>query len=243
MQRAKRVGDLYQNRILAFDTSGPYCAAALLVDEEILLDGDFIEMARGQAESLMPLLEDLLQRQRLGWSDLDAIAVGTGPGNFTGIRISVSAARGLSMATGKPAIGVSLFEAMLWEQGQLDAGAPCLVSLPAPRGMAYVQMFTGRTPGGEPMLIDPALPPDNLATAGLLVLGHRAEDVARPLGAGAKELGFNNIASGIARHAAFLRRQSAASWSDWAGAAPAPLYIRPADAAPPRDPAPVILDA
>ena len=59
-------------------------------------------MARGQAERLVPMLEEMLAEAGLGWRDLDALGVCTGPGNFTGIRISVSAARGLALALDVP---------------------------------------------------------------------------------------------------------------------------------------------
>ena len=83
-------------RLLAFDTSGPHCAAALLLGDALHLRVD--DMARGQAEHLMPMLEEMLAEAHMRWRDLDAIGVGVGPGNFTGIRISVSAARGLALS-------------------------------------------------------------------------------------------------------------------------------------------------
>ena len=93
-------------KILAFDTSGPHCAAALLEDGQITA-ARCEEMAKGQAERLMPLLEEILTEAGRDWRALDRIGVGVGPGNFTGIRISVSAARGLALGLGVPAIGVS----------------------------------------------------------------------------------------------------------------------------------------
>ena len=64
-------------------------------------------MDKGQAERLMPLLEEVLAEGGIGWADLTALAVGTGPGNFTGVRIAVAAARGLALGLGIPAIGVT----------------------------------------------------------------------------------------------------------------------------------------
>jgi len=94
--------------VLAFDTTAAHCAAALHLNGVTHIRIE--EMTRGQAERLMPLLEELLAEHSLNWNDLDAIGVGVGPGNFTGIRISVSAARGLAMGLGIPAVGVSMFE-------------------------------------------------------------------------------------------------------------------------------------
>ena len=93
-------------------------------------------MAKGQAERLMPLLEELLSDAAIGWRDLCAIGVGTGPGNFTGVRISVAAARGLALGLGIPAIGVSAFDAMVF-----GAPLPVTVVMDARRDEVYVQRF------------------------------------------------------------------------------------------------------
>lgn len=116
--------------ILAFDTSAAHCAAALLSDGKIVSRVE--EMSRGQGERLMVLLEEVLAQNGKTWADLDAIAVGVGPGNFTGIRISVSAARGLALGLGKPAVGVNGFEAVAFEKPR-----PVTAYLPAPRDQRY----------------------------------------------------------------------------------------------------------
>ena len=69
-------------------------------------------MQKGQVENLFPILESLIEKKSISWHELDAIAVGIGPGNFTGIRLSVSAARGIALGLGIPAIAVSSFELM-----------------------------------------------------------------------------------------------------------------------------------
>lgn len=69
-------------------------------------------MARGQAERLIPLIEGLLAEAGLRFADLEGLAVVTGPGNFTGLRLAVAAARGLALGLGVPAVGVSIFEAL-----------------------------------------------------------------------------------------------------------------------------------
>ncbi|NDU99894.1 tRNA (adenosine(37)-N6)-threonylcarbamoyltransferase complex dimerization subunit type 1 TsaB [Pseudoroseicyclus tamaricis] len=129
-------------RALAFDSSGPYVAAALFAggDSHVRVE----PMARGQGERLMPLLEELLAEAGADWSDLTALGVGTGPGNFTGIRISVGAARGLSLGLGIPAYGYSLFDL-----------SPGETALPAPAGMGYLG-----SPGSDPALVPAAeVPP------------------------------------------------------------------------------------
>ncbi|MCB1397491.1 MAG: tRNA (adenosine(37)-N6)-threonylcarbamoyltransferase complex dimerization subunit type 1 TsaB, partial [Rhodobacteraceae bacterium] len=74
--------------VLGFDTSGAWCAAAVLRGGEIL-SSRRLDMPRGQGEALMPLLETTLAEAGIGWHDLAALGVGIGPGNFTGTRIAV----------------------------------------------------------------------------------------------------------------------------------------------------------
>ncbi len=122
---------------LAFDTSAAHCAAALLFDGQCR--GSVAEpMAKGQAERLLPMIEDLMATQGIVFADLAGLCVGTGPGNFTGIRIAVSLARGLSLGLNRPAIGVTAFEAT---SGAGGLNAPHWAVIDAPRGLLYAQRF------------------------------------------------------------------------------------------------------
>ena len=206
--------------ILAFDTSGPACAACLLFRGASTVRVD--EMAKGQAEHLMPMLEDMLSEANLTWGDLDGIGVGVGPGNFTGIRIAVSAARGLALGLGKTAVGVSSLDALVIDQ----PGA--IACLTAPRERAYIQ-----TPTGAALcnLIPDDMPPYNAKSEPVLV-GSAADAVAQLLSlptANPKMPMIEAIA-----HLAARRLHSTKT-------APAPMYLRAADAAPARDAPPVIL--
>ncbi len=183
-------------------------------------------MKRGQAERLFPLLEEILATAGQTWADLDAIGVGIGPGNFTGIRLSVSAARGLSLARAIPAIGVSSLEALAH-----GADGPVLACLTAPRDHAYLAGYRTRHPLA-PALMAIADIPTCLAQPGLTCIGPAAEAVAARLDA-AVEPAPHAIGSAIARIAA-------ERWQDTADR-PAPLYLKSADAAPARNTAPVIL--
>ncbi|MDE0851306.1 tRNA (adenosine(37)-N6)-threonylcarbamoyltransferase complex dimerization subunit type 1 TsaB [Yoonia sp.] len=120
--------------ILAFDTASAHCAACLIMDDKVIVRVD--QMAKGQAEHLMPMLEAVLAENGLTWADLDAIGVGTGPGNFTGIRISVSAARGLALGLKIPAVGVTHLEAQVY-----GLPRPVTAKVAAPREHVYVQTF------------------------------------------------------------------------------------------------------
>jgi tRNA threonylcarbamoyladenosine biosynthesis protein TsaB len=189
--------------ILGFDTSAAHCAAALLCGPRVVAMRSE-EMTRGQAERLMPLLEEVLAEAGIVWGDLARIGVGVGPGNFTGIRIGVSAARGLALALEIPAIGVTGFQAI-----SLDASAPHVAAIPAPRDHIYVQ-----APDGTQAL---------MPLAGAAAMGAPLRYLPEA----------GEMACRIARLAA----------TTTPGAAPAPLYLRAADAAPARDAPPVMIDA
>lgn len=215
--------------VLGFDTSAAHCGAVLIRGGEVLAEAHE-EMGRGQAERLFPMLQEVLAAGGLGWGDLAGIGVGTGPGNFTGVRISVSAARGLALALGVPAIGVTLFEALA-----LAAPRPALACLSAPRGQVYTQLFTAEGIGA-PGIATPeaaAAALSDATTAGALTcVGAAAVQMAGLLGARSAPA-VHAPAAAIARIAAGRLHAP--------GERPRPVYLRPADAAPPREAAPAIL--
>ncbi len=176
-------------------------------------------MARGQAEHLFPLLEAVLAEGAVGWSDLAAVAVGVGPGNFTGIRIAVAAARGLALSLGVPAVGVTTFEAL----AEGVAGA-VLVTVDARQDRLYAQWLTPAGPG-EPVLCTLETLPPMAEPERATVIGDRAEEVAHRLGARAGEPS-QPLAVAIGRSA---RARLA---SGVPVGRPVPLYLRGADAVP-----------
>ena len=121
--------------VLGFDTSAAHCAAALLSGAQVVASVEE-PMAKGQAERLMGLLDEVLAAGGATWSDLTALGVGIGPGNFTGIRISVAAARGLALALNIPAVGVSSLEA-----AALGSEGPVVAVVDARGGTVYAQAF------------------------------------------------------------------------------------------------------
>ncbi len=232
--------------ILAFDTSAAHCAAALLLGGKIVASR-FDEMQRGQAEHLMPMLEEILDEVGAVWAEIDAIAVGVGPGNFTGIRIGVSAARGLALSLGIPAIGVSTFEIA---RGPASRPGPKhqIVTLDGPRQSVFLQNFVDGSPVGEPDVItskhtswldlEMTAPP-----LGTELLGPFAEHLMLAFGNGAPNLyPFNTADIDWPRASEVLARIAKEKLEcDADFDPPAPLYIRAADAAPASDPPPKIL--
>lgn len=202
--------------------------------------GRIEHMARGQGERLLPFLEEHLTEADLNWRDLSAIGVGIGPGNFTGIRIAVAAARGLALALKIPVVGVSEFELVL---SQHATDGDVLIALPAPQDRLYVQIFAQGQPQGAPKLVALDDPELLLLPKVTQVIGHRADDLAQVLGVADGQSPYWQDAPEIdwPQALAVLAATKAASGN--AHPLPAPLYVRPADAAPPSDPAPVILDA
>jgi tRNA threonylcarbamoyladenosine biosynthesis protein TsaB len=130
--------------ILAIDTVAPRLQLGLLRADGSV-DTSIDELAQGQAELIFPRVEALLVRSGVTYQDLTRVAVTTGPGSFTGLRIGLSAARGLGLALDIPVIGVpSLFGI------SLASPKPVAVLLDARRGEAYFQLFPDDT---EPSIV------------------------------------------------------------------------------------------
>lgn len=120
---------------LAIDTAAPRLHLALLRgDGNVDLSVD--ELATGHAEIIFARIAQLLERNGLVYANLDRVVTTTGPGSFTGLRIGLSAARGIGLARAIPVIGVSSLVAL-----SLAAPGPCTVLLDARRGEAYIQAF------------------------------------------------------------------------------------------------------
>ena len=124
--------------LLAIDTAATRLQLALL-DEDGSSETLVEDMATGQAERLFPALAELLARKGASYADLTRIAVTTGPGSFTGLRIGISAARGLGLALDIPVLGIPSLLALSLT-AQCD---PVAVLLDARRGEAYFQAFSG----------------------------------------------------------------------------------------------------
>lgn len=222
--------------ILAFDTCLGACSVAVGLHAGGALEkveALYEEMATGQAERLMPMIDTAMRTAGIGFGDLDRIAVTTGPGTFTGTRIGIAAARALALATATGVTGISTLQLMAEEAGhalnRTRQGRPIAVTVDAHRGQIYAQVFAADG--------SPETPPQ-------LFTIERAATLAaeRPIifvGSGAAAVTAAAAVAGYAAEAALPHLQPNAAFLLLAALKHAPqdaplrpLYLRPADAKP-----------
>src|SRR5690349_13011877 len=126
-------------RVLAIDTALEACAAAVLNTDNGAVTSDTLPMMRGHAEALMPLLDRVMKQAGAAFASIDRIAVTTGPGSFTGLRVGIAAARGIALSTGKLAIGVTTLEAYAAPWIAQDDKTAVMVAIDARHQHVYLQ--------------------------------------------------------------------------------------------------------
>jgi len=124
--------------ILAFESSAKPASVALVRNGQLLSQYSQCS-ALTHSRTLLPMAEDMLKNAELTIDDVDMFAVAHGPGSFTGIRIGVSAVKGLAWASDKKCVGVSTLEAMAWN-GVAVGGYICPV-MDARRSQVYNALF------------------------------------------------------------------------------------------------------
>ena len=130
--------------ILAIDTALDACAAAVLdTGTSRLIAVESQAMKRGHAEALMPLIARVMKDAALPFAALDRIAVTTGPGSFTGLRVGLSAARGLALAAGKPAVGLTTLSAYAAPIVSESGEDPVISAIDARHDQVYFQVVSG----------------------------------------------------------------------------------------------------
>lgn len=211
-------------------------------------------MTRGQAERLMPLAEEVLAEAGVAPRDLTAVAVCTGPGNFTGVRIAVAAARGLSLSLGIPAVGVPRPFNFAVTAACLTPGAfGALAAVPTRRGEIHAELFAADEPPagahelslrasatGTPDAVVEALRPAVDRMRGPIVAtGEDADFLSARLGLLLAGPGAQPTPVHVALWGQALIDMAAAD--DRPLPRPAPVYLRPADAAPSSDLPPAII--
>ena len=168
-------------RILAFDTATPATAVALLAGERHWEARDDPEPGArpGHARRLLPLIAEVLQQSGTGWDAIDRIAVGVGPGTFTGLRIGIATAHGLARARAVELVGVSTLTALALSAWDAGHRAGILGLLDARRGEAFGATWA---PQAVPGAGDAATAPRVIAPADLPAL---AASTALAVGDGA----------------------------------------------------------
>jgi len=217
--------------ILAVDTALGACSAALMKNARVLAH-EHLLMARGHAEALAPMVDDVMRRAGLAFSAIDRIGVTTGPGTFAGQRVGLAFARALALALKKPAVGVTTLDVMAAQALGRNAAASWAVAAgDAKRGEIYLGARTR-----EASLLEPVLLPLEAAPSKLAALAEgRGPDIALAGTAAEALLPLLLRDTGLLPADSCVRQPDAIFVAHLAamkepGPPPAPLYLRPPDA-------------
>jgi tRNA threonylcarbamoyladenosine biosynthesis protein TsaB len=219
--------------ILAIDTALDACAAAVLdTGAGQLIAQESLPMKRGHAEALMPLIARVIEASGIAFASLDRVAVTTGPGSFTGLRVGLSAARGIALAANKPVVGVTTLTAYAAPVVSQDGEQPVISAIDARHDQVYYQAVGGN--GGS--LIRPRVAPIEEA------LGASRFGAPWLVGNAAKILADRWPADADPPFRVEMLPAPDITWVAWLGAAvspntaPAkPYYLRAPDAKPQKD--------
>ena len=130
--------------ILAIDTALDACAAGVLdTSSAAVVAQQSLLMKRGHAEALVPLIAQVMAQSGVDYAALDRIAVTTGPGSFTGLRVGLSAARGIGLAADKPVVGLSTLAAYAAPLVSDNTGTPIIAAIDARHDHVYYQVIAG----------------------------------------------------------------------------------------------------
>jgi tRNA threonylcarbamoyladenosine biosynthesis protein TsaB len=220
--------------ILAIDTALDACSAGILdTDAGRLIAQESLPMKRGHAEALMPLIARVMKASGIAFAALDRIAVTTGPGSFTGLRVGLSAARGIALAAGKPVVGVTTLTAYAAPVVSESGEQPVISAIDARHDHVYFQVVSGN--GSS--LVWPQLVSIEEA------LGASRFGAPWLVGNAAEILRQRWPAQALAPFKVDAQPAPDIAWVGWLGAAvspdnaPAkPYYLRAPDAKPQKDP-------
>lgn len=217
--------------VFAIDTALEACAAAVLdTRTDRVVAHETQAMTRGHAEALMPLIKRVRDSSGLDFSQIDRIAVTVGPGSFTGLRVGIAAARGIALAAGKPAVGLSTLAAFAAPLMDADDTVPVVSAIDARHDHVYLQIFGA---GGRTLVGARVAPLREAARAAAnsgspRIIGTAANLVADAWPAGERP------PSAIEQHGApeidWVARLGAAV--EETSSPPKPLYLRAPDAQP-----------
>ena len=220
--------------ILAIDTALDACAAGVLDTAATrMIAQESQAMKRGHAEALMPLIARVIREAGIAFAALDRIAVTTGPGSFTGLRVGLSAARGIGLAADKPVVGLSTLTAYAAPVVGQNTAQAVVSAIDARHDQVYFQVVSGD--GGS--LIRPRVAPVEEA------LGAAQFGAVHLVGNAAKILADRWPANAMPPFKVDPQPAPDIAWLAWLGAAvspdaaPArPYYLRAPDAKPQKDP-------
>jgi tRNA threonylcarbamoyladenosine biosynthesis protein TsaB len=159
--------------VLAIDTATPATVIGLRCADGSVLEARDDPRAGerpGHSTRLLPLAAGLLAESGLGWRDVERIAVGVGPGTFTGLRVGVATSHGLAQSSGAELVGVSSLRALALG---VDSGSSVLAAIDARRGEVFVAGYQGEMGLLSPRPVVPAVVPELLAEQGDVFLSGR----------------------------------------------------------------------
>lgn len=165
--------------VLLLDTSNQYCSVALQWRGQLTARHEWSEQKHSQM--ILPMVRELLAAQQADFTDLDAIAVGVGPGGFTGVRLAVSVAQGLAFAAHKPVLAFSSLAALAVAGLSHSAETQIIVAMDARMQQVYWAHYEWREgeliARVEPSLDDVAVFVDrlNLIDAPCVLVGNAIE--------------------------------------------------------------------
>ena len=144
--------------LLVFDTSTEWCSAAVISEQ-----GRFHvakQQPRKHAQLLMPMINDVMKQAQMIPAQLDGIAFGKGPGSFTGLRIAISVAQGLCLASGAKALGISTLQALAWQAMQTHPCKQVLASINAHMGEVFYGGYRATEGAPEAIVADGLCKPE-----------------------------------------------------------------------------------
>lgn len=215
-------------KLLAIDTAANLCAACVWDTATGAERGRSVaDLGKGHAEYLMTTIAEALEAAGCTYADLGMLAVATGPGSFTGVRVGVATARGLALALKIPAVGISTLDAIAAEAAASHPGRRVLVAIAAGRGELYVALYDELAKliyGPMVTTIETAL---DIAREDVPVLaGSAAREIAAALGSLPQRFGPETATADIATYARLAAARGAGPQP------PVPLYLREPDAKP-----------
>ncbi len=212
--------------VLALDTSADHCSVALLRDKVLVAEKSCM-MQKDQSENLLNFIEQVFDEAELSLKDLRAIGVGVGPGNFTGLRIGISVAKGLAMALKIKVFGVNRFETLV------ESGRPTLALIKNSHDSFYTQLFIHRKPTQPPVEKTLSEILEKKYLSNTTISGDSATHISKnlKLQSGRNDSVPETVKIGLIAHK-YLKN---------GGPPPSPLYIKGPDAKLPKEPVPLIL--